>query len=257
MRRPIWRNPTHHLWWFLTTASSQQSCRTAQVLLPGMWLLLFTMYFATHCLVIWIKSTLSQAKSWRKCIHLNMELTEVRRQTDREFISLLHMVRLGRWDVISSIDWNWGKGVYLLELKLPTYYFLVLHWRLILLAFVWTLTELPHEFIWLYGTTRNWGLGFLMKEPIELILQLPEPFCQHGHCIPPHHHWSKIIKQLHWAEACYLMHSCKVNHVYDVTCWGFHPALGLPVVATAQDMWKPSGWLPLCTLLFSARILSI
>uniref|UniRef100_A0A670J067 ATP-dependent DNA helicase PIF1 n=1 Tax=Podarcis muralis TaxID=64176 RepID=A0A670J067_PODMU len=37
-----------------------------------------------------------QAKSWRKCIHLNMELTEVRRQTDRDFISLLHTVRLGR-----------------------------------------------------------------------------------------------------------------------------------------------------------------
>ncbi|XP_003220289.2 ATP-dependent DNA helicase PIF1 [Anolis carolinensis] len=37
-----------------------------------------------------------QAKSWRRCIHLNMELTEVRRQTDREFISLLNMVRLGR-----------------------------------------------------------------------------------------------------------------------------------------------------------------
>uniref|UniRef100_A0A670XP50 ATP-dependent DNA helicase PIF1 n=1 Tax=Pseudonaja textilis TaxID=8673 RepID=A0A670XP50_PSETE len=37
-----------------------------------------------------------QAKSWRKCIHLNMELTEVRRQTDKEFISLLNTVRLGR-----------------------------------------------------------------------------------------------------------------------------------------------------------------
>ncbi|XP_062996335.1 ATP-dependent DNA helicase PIF1 isoform X1 [Elgaria multicarinata webbii] len=37
-----------------------------------------------------------QAKSWRRCIHLNMELTEVRRQTDREFISLLNAVRLGR-----------------------------------------------------------------------------------------------------------------------------------------------------------------
>ncbi|XP_058034121.1 ATP-dependent DNA helicase PIF1 [Ahaetulla prasina] len=37
-----------------------------------------------------------QAKSWRKCIHLNMELTEVRRQTDKEFISLLNAIRLGR-----------------------------------------------------------------------------------------------------------------------------------------------------------------
>ncbi|XP_066480151.1 ATP-dependent DNA helicase PIF1 [Tiliqua scincoides] len=37
-----------------------------------------------------------QTKSWRKCIHLNMELTEVRRQTDKAFISLLNAVRLGR-----------------------------------------------------------------------------------------------------------------------------------------------------------------
>uniref|UniRef100_A0A8D2IZL3 ATP-dependent DNA helicase PIF1 n=1 Tax=Varanus komodoensis TaxID=61221 RepID=A0A8D2IZL3_VARKO len=37
-----------------------------------------------------------QAKCWRKCIHLNMELTQVRRQTDQEFISLLNTVRLGR-----------------------------------------------------------------------------------------------------------------------------------------------------------------
>ncbi|CAM5136673.1 unnamed protein product [Eretmochelys imbricata] len=37
-----------------------------------------------------------QAKSWRKCIHVNMELTEVRRQTEKSFISLLRTVRLGR-----------------------------------------------------------------------------------------------------------------------------------------------------------------
>ncbi|KAJ7410106.1 ATP-dependent DNA helicase PIF1 [Willisornis vidua] len=37
-----------------------------------------------------------QAKSWRKCIHINMELTEVRRQTDKTFISLLSAIRLGR-----------------------------------------------------------------------------------------------------------------------------------------------------------------
>ncbi|PKU46473.1 atp-dependent dna helicase pif1 [Limosa lapponica baueri] len=37
-----------------------------------------------------------QAKSWRKCIHINMELTEVRRQTDKTFVSLLSTVRLGR-----------------------------------------------------------------------------------------------------------------------------------------------------------------
>ncbi|XP_074453630.1 ATP-dependent DNA helicase PIF1 [Larus michahellis] len=37
-----------------------------------------------------------QSKSWRKCIHINMELTEVRRQTDKTFVSLLSAVRLGR-----------------------------------------------------------------------------------------------------------------------------------------------------------------
>ncbi|XP_056211919.1 ATP-dependent DNA helicase PIF1 [Falco biarmicus] len=37
-----------------------------------------------------------QAKSWRKCIHVNMELTEVRRQTDKTFVSLLSAIRLGR-----------------------------------------------------------------------------------------------------------------------------------------------------------------
>uniref|UniRef100_A0A674ME72 ATP-dependent DNA helicase PIF1 n=1 Tax=Takifugu rubripes TaxID=31033 RepID=A0A674ME72_TAKRU len=37
-----------------------------------------------------------QARSWRKVIQVNMELTEVRRQTDRSFISLLQAVRVGR-----------------------------------------------------------------------------------------------------------------------------------------------------------------
>ncbi|XP_034039033.1 ATP-dependent DNA helicase PIF1 [Thalassophryne amazonica] len=37
-----------------------------------------------------------QARSWRKVIHVNMELTEVRRQTDQSFISLLQAVRVGR-----------------------------------------------------------------------------------------------------------------------------------------------------------------
>ncbi|KAI7810179.1 ATP-dependent DNA helicase PIF1 [Triplophysa rosa] len=37
-----------------------------------------------------------QSRSWRKCIRMNMELTEVRRQTDKTFISLLQAVRVGR-----------------------------------------------------------------------------------------------------------------------------------------------------------------
>ncbi|XP_066513814.1 ATP-dependent DNA helicase PIF1-like [Hoplias malabaricus] len=37
-----------------------------------------------------------QARSWRKCIQVNMELMEVRRQTDRSFISLLQAIRVGR-----------------------------------------------------------------------------------------------------------------------------------------------------------------
>lgn len=39
---------------------------------------------------------LPQARSWRKVIQVNMELTEVRRQTDQSFISLLQAVRVGR-----------------------------------------------------------------------------------------------------------------------------------------------------------------
>ncbi|XP_006899697.1 PREDICTED: ATP-dependent DNA helicase PIF1 [Elephantulus edwardii] len=37
-----------------------------------------------------------QAKSWRKCIPVTLELTEVWRQADKTFISLLQAVRLGR-----------------------------------------------------------------------------------------------------------------------------------------------------------------
>ncbi|XP_061653801.1 ATP-dependent DNA helicase PIF1 isoform X2 [Phyllopteryx taeniolatus] len=37
-----------------------------------------------------------QAKCWRKVIQVNLELTEVRRQTDQTFISLLQAVRVGR-----------------------------------------------------------------------------------------------------------------------------------------------------------------
>uniref|UniRef100_A0A8C0HCG6 ATP-dependent DNA helicase PIF1 n=1 Tax=Chelonoidis abingdonii TaxID=106734 RepID=A0A8C0HCG6_CHEAB len=37
-----------------------------------------------------------QAESWRRCIHVNMELTEVWRQTEKSFISLLRTIRLGR-----------------------------------------------------------------------------------------------------------------------------------------------------------------
>ncbi|XP_040825216.1 ATP-dependent DNA helicase PIF1 [Ochotona curzoniae] len=37
-----------------------------------------------------------QAKSWRRCVPVTLELTEVWRQTDQAFISLLQAVRLGR-----------------------------------------------------------------------------------------------------------------------------------------------------------------
>ncbi|XP_057578940.1 ATP-dependent DNA helicase PIF1 isoform X2 [Hippopotamus amphibius kiboko] len=37
-----------------------------------------------------------QAKSWRRCVPVTLELTEVWRQTDKTFISLLQAVRLGR-----------------------------------------------------------------------------------------------------------------------------------------------------------------
>lgn len=37
-----------------------------------------------------------QAKSWRRCVPAILELTEVWRQADQTFISLLQAVRLGR-----------------------------------------------------------------------------------------------------------------------------------------------------------------
>ncbi|XP_046883344.1 ATP-dependent DNA helicase PIF1 isoform X2 [Hypomesus transpacificus] len=37
-----------------------------------------------------------QARSWRKVVQVNMELMEVRRQTDQSFISLLQAIRVGR-----------------------------------------------------------------------------------------------------------------------------------------------------------------
>ncbi|OWF54393.1 ATP-dependent DNA helicase PIF1-like [Mizuhopecten yessoensis] len=37
-----------------------------------------------------------QAKTWPKCVQLNMELTEVKRQSDNHFINILQNVRLGR-----------------------------------------------------------------------------------------------------------------------------------------------------------------
>ncbi|XP_078455718.1 ATP-dependent DNA helicase PIF1 [Lampetra planeri] len=44
-----------------------------------------------------VKRTFSfQAKSWRRCVHLAMELTQVRRQKDQAFIRVLQMVRTGR-----------------------------------------------------------------------------------------------------------------------------------------------------------------
>ena len=38
-----------------------------------------------------------QSKVWDKCISLNMELTDVRRQNDQEFIDILQSIRLGRY----------------------------------------------------------------------------------------------------------------------------------------------------------------
>ncbi|KAK0133106.1 ATP-dependent DNA helicase PIF1 [Merluccius polli] len=43
-----------------------------------------------------LKYLMEPARSWRKVIQVNMELMEVRRQTDQSFISLLQAVRVGR-----------------------------------------------------------------------------------------------------------------------------------------------------------------
>ncbi|CAC5379554.1 PIF1 [Mytilus coruscus] len=37
-----------------------------------------------------------QTKAWKKCIQMNIELTEVRRQSDKSFIDILQQIRLGR-----------------------------------------------------------------------------------------------------------------------------------------------------------------
>ncbi|XP_047718411.1 ATP-dependent DNA helicase PIF1 isoform X6 [Prionailurus viverrinus] len=42
-----------------------------------------------------------QAKSWRRCVPVTLELTEVWRQADQTFISLLQAVRLGRWALVN------------------------------------------------------------------------------------------------------------------------------------------------------------
>lgn len=49
-----------------------------------------------------------QAKSWRRCVPVILELTEVWRQADPTFISLLQAVRLGRW-VLEKRPWD-GDG---------------------------------------------------------------------------------------------------------------------------------------------------
>ncbi|TEA30464.1 hypothetical protein DBR06_SOUSAS12410004 [Sousa chinensis] len=62
----IWRDPAHHLWGLPAAAACNQG-------IPA-----------------------PAAKSWRRCVPVTLELTEVWRQTDKTFISLLQAVRLGR-----------------------------------------------------------------------------------------------------------------------------------------------------------------
>uniref|UniRef100_A0AAV2JVE3 ATP-dependent DNA helicase n=1 Tax=Knipowitschia caucasica TaxID=637954 RepID=A0AAV2JVE3_KNICA len=62
-----------------------------------------------------------QSRSWRKVMQVNMELSEVRRQTDQSFISLLQAVRVGRARLdlgpreqtgpgAAGTDWTRGRG---------------------------------------------------------------------------------------------------------------------------------------------------
>ncbi|XP_064626458.1 ATP-dependent DNA helicase PIF1-like [Lineus longissimus] len=45
-----------------------------------------------------------QSRAWRKCISINMELTDVKRQSDKSFISILQNIRVGRCtETISKI----------------------------------------------------------------------------------------------------------------------------------------------------------
>lgn len=54
-----------------------------------------------------------QAKSWRRCVPVTLELTEVWRQADQTFISLLQAVRLGRWVL--------GKGLWVEDARMGLY----------------------------------------------------------------------------------------------------------------------------------------
>lgn len=97
----FWRDPAHHLWGLPTAATCNQGIPAPEVLLSGI----------THppalapdrCLLFSLKPLPypHQAKSWRRCVPVTLELTEVWRQADQNFISLLQAVRLGRCALVN------------------------------------------------------------------------------------------------------------------------------------------------------------
>lgn len=98
----IWRDPAHHLWGLPAAATCNQGLPAPEVLLSGITHPL-ALPPPPECLLFSLKPLPSphQAKSWRRCVPVTLELTKVRRQADQTFISLLQSVRLGRWALVN------------------------------------------------------------------------------------------------------------------------------------------------------------
>ncbi|KAK2505184.1 hypothetical protein MC885_014465 [Smutsia gigantea] len=92
----IRRDPAHHLWGLPAATTCNQGLPAPAVLLPGITCPLALS--PKRCLFFSLTPPPCphQAKSWRRCVPVTLELTEVWRQADQTFISLLQAIRLGR-----------------------------------------------------------------------------------------------------------------------------------------------------------------
>nr|XP_019604221.1 PREDICTED: ATP-dependent DNA helicase PIF1 isoform X3 [Rhinolophus sinicus] len=92
----IWRDPAHHLWGLPAAASCNQGLPAPAVLLPGTTCPPALLPLRGRFCSLTPPPCPHQAKSWRRCVPVTLELTKVWRQADQTFISLLQAVRLGR-----------------------------------------------------------------------------------------------------------------------------------------------------------------
>ena len=63
-------------------------------MLLSIWLRLFYILCTIKCYLCVLG--LVQAKSWHRCVTRSMELTQIYRQNDRQFIAALQNIRIGR-----------------------------------------------------------------------------------------------------------------------------------------------------------------